>query len=99
MGLLSSMWDGKSTCIGIVEDVSDTGIRISQIPSHFNDHSQCLSIVHGPFQDFKIKLQPCWKSETKKEMYQLIGFQVVNPTAIWEQFITDALNTYGDKTT
>lgn len=93
MGLLSSMWDGESTCIGVVEDVSATGIRVSQIPSQFDKYSQqCLTIVHGPLQDFKVMLYPSWRVETKKEMYQLIGFEVVKPGANWKQFVDATLN-------
>lgn len=96
MGLLSSMWDGESVCIGVVDDVSATGIRVSQIPSKFDKHSQeCLTIVHGPLQDFKVMLHPSWRLETKKEMYQLIGFKVVKPAANWKQFVAATLKTSG----
>ncbi len=96
MGLLSSMWDGESACIGVVEDVSATGIRVSQIPSKFDKNSQeCFTVVHGPLQDFKVMLHPSWRLETKKEMYQLIGFQVVHPTANWKQFVAATLKTSG----
>ncbi len=96
MGLMSSMWNGKSACIGVIEDVSVTGIRICQIPSHFDEHSRkCFSIVHGPLQDFKLMLKAKWRSETKKEMYQMIGFQVVNPTVNWKKFLAVALASSG----
>ncbi|MDD3813996.1 MAG: hypothetical protein PHZ02_05065, partial [Desulfocapsaceae bacterium] len=83
-------------CIGVVEDVSITGIRICQIPSHFGEHSQkCFSIMHGPLQDFKLMLKAKWRSETKKEMYQMIGFQVVNPTVKWKKFLAVTLASMG----
>ncbi|MBU0946244.1 MAG: hypothetical protein KJ804_22500 [Proteobacteria bacterium] len=94
MGLLSSLWDGKYACIGVIEDVSSTGIRVSQVPSYFDEYSQeCLTVVHGPFRDFKVILQPSWKLETRKEMYQLIGFQVVTETVSWKQFAAVILKT------
>ncbi|MDO8948751.1 MAG: hypothetical protein Q7U88_16600 [Desulfocapsaceae bacterium] len=94
MGLISSMWNGKSACIGVVEDVSATGILVSQIPSHYDEHSQkFFGIVHGPLQDFKLMLQAKWKSETKKEMYQMIGFKIVNPTLNWKKFLAATLAT------
>lgn len=96
MGLMSIMWDGDSACIGVVEDVSATGIRVSQIPSHFDAHSQGHSgVVYGSLQDFKLKLQPKWQTETKKNMYKMIGFQVVNPTPKWKLFFTVILATSG----
>jgi hypothetical protein len=88
------MWNGKSACIGVVEDVSATGILVSQIPSHYDEHSQkFFTIVHGPLQDFKLKLQAQWRSETKKEMYQMIGFKIVNPTLKWKKFLAATLAT------
>lgn len=93
MGLLSSMWDGESSCIGVVEDVSATGIRVSQIPSHFDKYCQeCFIIVHGPLQDFKVILHPSWRLETRREMYQLIGFEVVKPAANWKHFVDATLH-------
>jgi hypothetical protein len=86
------MWNGNSACIGVVEDVSSTGIRVSQLPSHFDQHSRkCFIIVHGPLQDFKLTLQAKWRSETQKEMHQMIGFKIVNPTLNWKNFIEENL--------
>jgi hypothetical protein len=96
MGLLSSMWDGKSVCIGVVEDISANGILVSQIPAHFDeDFHECFSIVHGPLQDLIVMVLPSWKADTKKEMYQLIGFEIVKPPANWEQFVSVTLETTG----
>lgn len=98
MGLMSSMWDGKFACLGVVEDVSARGIRISQVPSHFDVHAhQCVSIVHGPCHDLHITLRPCWRSETKKAMYQLIGFRIVTPTVHWAKFIAETFVSQAQK--
>ncbi|MDD3814572.1 MAG: hypothetical protein PHZ02_07990 [Desulfocapsaceae bacterium] len=95
-GLISSIWNGESACIGTIEDVSTTGLRVSQIPSHFNEQSRkCFMIVHGPLQDFKLMLQSTWKSETKKEKAQMIGFKVVHPTLNWKNFLAVTLATIG----
>lgn len=96
MGLLSSLWDGESVCIGVVEDLSANGIRLSQIPFRFDKYSQeCLTVVHGPFDDFKVILKPCWRLETRKEMYQLIGFKLVIPAGNWKQFVDATLKVSG----
>lgn len=93
MGILSSMWDGESACIGVVEDVSATGIRVSQIPANFDkDFQECLTIVHGPLQDFKVILHPSWRMETRRGMYQLIGFEVIKPAAKWKHFVDATLH-------
>lgn len=93
-GLISSMWNGKSACIGMIEDVSTTGLRVSQIPACFNEQTEkCFMIVHGHLQDFKLMLQAVWKSKTKKERYQMTGFKVVNPTRSWKGFLAVTLAT------
>ena len=90
MGLLSGIYNGKSRCIGVVEDVSDFGIRVSQIPLHFDDHAgQCFSIVYGPQYDYNLALQPCWKIETSNGMYKMIGFRMENTPPSWKDFVTD----------
>ncbi len=96
MGLLLSMWDGESSCIGVVEDVSADGIMVSQIPSHFDEDSQeCVTLVHTPLKDFKLSLAPCWRIETKNEMYQKVGFKIVAPISNWEQFVNETLEATG----
>ncbi len=88
MGLMSSIWDGKSACIGVIEDVSATGLRVSQIPLHFGYRAEkYTSIVHGPNRDYKIQLQPCWKVETNSGMYKMIGFRIDNPSTPWKEFV------------
>jgi len=88
IGLMSSLWDGKTACMGIVEDVSPAGLKIAQVPTCFNDsRSRCFSIVHGPVDDFKILLQPRWKKSTRKGMYKCIGFKIEKPTADWKKFV------------
>ncbi len=95
-GLMSSIWNGESACIGIIEDVSATGIRVSNIPSHFIEQSRkCFIIVHGPLQDFKLMLQARWKSETKKKTDQMIGYKIVKPTLNWKNFLAVPLATTG----
>lgn len=95
-GLISSIWNGESACIGIIEDVSTSGIRVSQIPSNFIEQSRkCFIIVHGPLQDFKLILQARWKSETKKETDQMIGYKIVKPTHNWKNFLAVTLATTG----
>ena len=93
IGLISSIWDGRSTCIGVIEDVSSTGIRISQIPNHFADQAaKCFSIVHGLYGDYKVSLHPCWSKNTNRGMYKMIGFRIDNPANSWRDFVEDDEN-------
>ena len=91
-GLISSMWDGKSACIGIVDDVSSTGIKVSNIPTFFDLNSQkYVSIVHGPHDDIIMVLRPSWKKETSKEKYFSAGFHVLKTTSNWKKFIAETM--------
>ena len=40
-------------------------------------------------------LQAKWKSETKKETDQIIGFKIVKPTPNWKNFLAVTLATKG----
>lgn len=93
-GLMSSIWDGKSACIGVIDDVSTTGIKVSQIPSFIDlDSGKFFTIVHGPLTDVKMMLRLKWKKETQKDMYLSAGFQVLKPTYNWKQCINKSMDT------
>jgi hypothetical protein len=99
MGLMSNISDGKSTFVGVVEDISINGLRISQVPAKFDDTvDKCYSIVKGPKNDFAIALQPRWVHITNKGMYKMIGFEIEDPPANWADFvegIKDNLTPFG----
>ena len=88
MGLMSNLSDGKMTFVGIVEDISANGIRISQVPANFDDTAElCYSIVNGPWDDFAVALKPKWVKLTNRGMYKMIGFEIDNPSKDWDAFI------------
>jgi hypothetical protein len=90
LGLMSFISDGKSSVLGIVEDLSATGLRVGQVPLDFDDTvRQCKAVIHSPNGDFNIVLTPRWMKETNRGMYKTIGFQIVNPPADWTKFVTE----------
>jgi hypothetical protein len=90
MGLMSNISDGKSTYIGIVEDISTGGLRISKVPASFDDTvGRCYSVVTGPEDDFTIALQPRWTRVTNNGMYKIIGFQIENAPEDWTAFVNE----------
>lgn len=87
---MSFISDGKSSVLGIVEDLSSTGLRVGQVPVDFDDAvKQCKAVVHSPTGDFNIVLAPRWTKETNQGMYKTIGFQIVNPPEGWKEFVTE----------
>ena len=90
LGLMSFISDGKSSVLGIVEDLSATGLRVGQVPLDFDDSVQrCKAVLHSPSGDFNIVLTPRWTKETNRGMYKSIGFQIVDPPDGWTKFVSE----------
>lgn len=90
LGLMSNISDGKSTYVGIVEDISSSGLRVSKVPVSFDDTvDRCYSVVTGPRNDLTIAIQPRWVQITNNGMYKMIGFQIENPPSNWTEFVND----------
>ena len=88
LGLMSFISDGKSSVMGIVEDLSESGIRVAQVPNDFDSKTEkCKAVIHAPTGDFTIILKPIWIRETNQGMYKTIGFQIQNPPEGWSSFV------------
>jgi len=86
---MSFISDGKTSVLGIVEDLSATGLRVGQVPLNFDDSvQQCKAVIHSPTGDFNMILTPRWIEETNMGMYKSIGFQIVDPPDGWTEFVT-----------
>ena len=87
-GLITSIFDGRSAVLGVVEDVSQGGIRVANIPAAFKESVEtCYAVVSGPWQDFHLALQPRWIHPAHRGMYKVIGFQIQRPPAEWTQYV------------
>ena len=87
-GLMSNISDGTSAFLGIVEDISPSGVRVSQISANFDDSRQkYASVINGPVDDFRMNLQPRWVHVTNRGMYKMIGFKIRNPPPSWTEFV------------
>jgi len=88
MGLMSTVSDGKAAYLGVVEDISLSGMCLSQVPSVFDDTAEhCFTVVKGASRDYKIVLRPCWARATNRGMYKVIGFQIEEPSELWRKFV------------
>ena len=98
LGMMSSVSDGKNAFMGVVEDISATGLRLSQVPSDFDDTvDPCFTVVKVPTRDFKVFLHPCWARSTNRGMYKDIGFLIDDPPISWKSFVeqlTDESNRF-----
>lgn len=87
---MSFISDGKSSVLGIVEDLSANGLRIGQVPMDFDDtRPTCKAVINSPSGDFTIILKPRWVKETLPGMYKTIGFQIENPPEDWTRFVKE----------
>jgi hypothetical protein len=90
LGMMSFISDGKSSFLGIVEDLSGAGLLVGQVPLDFDETVlRCKAVIHSPTGDFNIVLKPRWVEETSRGMYKTIGFQVENPPEGWKEFVRD----------
>ena len=90
LGLMCFVSDGKSSVLGIVEDLSSTGLRLGQMPMDFDESiQQCKAVLNGPTGDFNLILAPRWSEETNRGMYKDVGFQIVTPPDGWNQFVKE----------
>jgi len=90
LGLMALVSDGKTTYFGVVEDLSASGLRLTQVPADFDDSAAtCSAVVHSPTGDVNVSMHPCWIRSTNKGMYKTIGFQIHNPPAGWQGLIEE----------
>lgn len=88
LGLMSNVFDGRSAVLGVVEDISRKGLRVSNIPASFEDTVEtCYTVVNGPQKDFYLVLHPRWSFSTNRGMYKMMGFEIQDPPVEWDEFL------------
>jgi len=87
-GLMMNIFDGRSAVLGVVDDVSRSGMRVSTIPPSFAESVEtCYAVVNSAWQDFHLALHPRWVHALPLETFKMIGFQIQDPPADWTRFI------------
>lgn len=87
-GLMLNIFDGRSAVLGVVDDVSRSGMRVSTIPPSFAQSvDTCYAVVNGAWQDFHLALQLRWARAMVLGKYKMCGFQIQDPPAEWTRFI------------
>ncbi len=91
-GLIADIADGSFVFDGLIEDVSTTGFKISQLPKQFElKLKNYVTVISGYKKNFKIVIQPRWTRRTNNGYYQEVGFQIINPPWAWTEFIQEML--------
>lgn len=92
MALMSNIYDGRDLFLGIVEDISATGLRVAKIPARFDDSAgQCVTLINGLAGDVKITMQPRWVQATNRGMYKMVGFKIPDPPPEWTDFVRETV--------
>ncbi|MHB8811328.1 MAG: hypothetical protein ACYC9M_15155 [Desulfobulbaceae bacterium] len=87
-GLMLNIFDGRSAVLGVVNDVSRSGMRVSTIPPSFAQSvDTCYAVVNGAWKDFHLVLQLRWARAMVLGKYKMCGFQIQDPPADWTRFI------------
>ena len=95
-GLMMNIFDGRSVVLGVVDDVSRSGMRVSTIPPSFAESVEtCYAVVNGTWQDFHLAMQLRWARAMPFGKYKTIGFQIQAPPADWTRFIERMENEQG----
>ena len=90
LGLMAVISDGKTEYFGVVEDLSASGLRLTQVPAGFDESADsCAGVVHSPSGDVHVSLHPCWIRATNRGMYRTIGFQINNPPSAWQKIFEE----------
>jgi len=91
-GLIADIADDKFVFDGLIEDVSVTGFKITQLPKQLElKLKKYVTVISGYKRNFKIVIKPCWAKKTHNGYYQEVGFKIINPPWAWTEFIQTML--------
>lgn len=91
-GYIADIADGYFVYAGRVEDVSLSGLRLSELPVKFSVKGKKYTIVvyGGPdFDCYKLKVVPRWRK--KDDLLLVAGFKVVEAPEEWRAFVRKVL--------
>lgn len=87
-GIKSNLSDGDSVFVVAVDDVSKTGLGVSQVPEGFDESVHpCFTVINTPLEDFTLILHPRWVDPGDHGKYKRIGFHIDDPPTEWVDFV------------
>lgn len=88
-GYITHICDNRGAYEGIIKEVSDGGLSLTQVPVQFNSNvMSCVAVISGEQLTIKVKLQPVWSEHADDEVYQDVGFKIINSPWGWSEFVT-----------
>ncbi len=87
-GVLGDIADGNFAFGGIGEDISSTGVKITQLPEDFYISSQSYrTVISGGGKHYRILIRPCWMKKDHLTRTAEIGFKIIEASWEWEEFV------------
>ena len=91
-GYIADIADGKFIYGGMIEDVSEDGLRLNDLPAKFAIEGKRYNLVisGGPSNDyFKLTVFPRWRSKNGRTVD--VGFRVVESTVGWKALVKKSM--------
>lgn len=89
--MISSFSDGNTIFRGLVANISEGGLKITNITTRFKPSPQVYAtIVTNRDRKFKLNLQPVWFEQCDQKV--AVGFEIIAPPPDWHNFIDTMLN-------
>ncbi len=87
-GYVTHICDNRGAFDGIIKEISDDGLSLTQVPIQFNSNVMtCIAVISGEQVTLKIKLRPVWSEHADNELYQDVGFKIINSPWGWTEFV------------
>ncbi len=88
MGFISKIAFGNLVLNSNIADISEEGIKVTEMPLKFKVNPQkYITVVGGHRKNFKLVIQPRWFKKVKKGNYQEVGFKILQSPPAWTEFI------------
>jgi hypothetical protein len=87
-GFVGDIADGNLVLGGIIEDVSFSGFKMSNLPKNFSAaHRSYTTVISGNDKHFKCVVIPCWTKKAENKRSVEVGFKIIQASWEWTEFV------------
>jgi hypothetical protein len=89
-GFVGTLADGTKVIEAIVENISTSGFKFTNLPESFSAEKHTyIAVISGEGKHYKVLAKPCWR---KKEGENInIGFKILDAPWEWVEFILNRI--------
>jgi hypothetical protein len=93
-GFVGDIADGNFVLGGIVEDVSFSGFKMSNLPDNFSAaHRSYTTVISGNEKHYRCIVIPCWTKKAEGSRFIEVGFKIIQASWEWTEFVLSAVPT------